>query len=147
MLSHFSRVRLFVMLWTVQPARLLCLWDSPGKNTGMGLPFLSPGDLPDPGIEPWSPPLWAHSLLSGEVPLFLYLTEFLDGSEKSFRVRNIWVTFPVFCLFLIVGVTLNKLLYFLTLHFLIYQMGFCEKLNTELNDANSLASATSLAHH
>ena len=28
------------------------------------LPFLSPGDLPDPGIEPWSPALWAHSLLS-----------------------------------------------------------------------------------
>ena len=30
--------------------------DSPGKNTG-GLPFPSPGDLPDPGIEPRSPAL------------------------------------------------------------------------------------------
>ena len=27
-----------------------------------GLPFLSPGDLPDPGIEPESPALQAHSL-------------------------------------------------------------------------------------
>ena len=49
---------------------------------------------------------------TGEVPLLLYLTEILDGSEKSFRVRKIWVTFPVFCLFLIAGITLNKLLYF-----------------------------------
>ena len=28
---------------------------SPGKNTGVGCHFLSPGDLPDPGIEPRSP--------------------------------------------------------------------------------------------
>ena len=27
-----------------------------------GLPFPSPGDLPDPGIEPWSPSLQADSL-------------------------------------------------------------------------------------
>ena len=30
----------------------------------MGLPFPSPGDLTDPGIEPWSPVLQADSLLS-----------------------------------------------------------------------------------
>ena len=29
---------------------LLCLWNSPGKNTGVGCP--SPGNLPDPGIHP-----------------------------------------------------------------------------------------------
>ena len=29
-----------------------------------GLPFPSPGDLPDPGIEPRSPALQANSLLS-----------------------------------------------------------------------------------
>ena len=40
-------------LWSygLWPARLLCPWDSPGKNTGM-LPFPSPGHLPDPRIEP-----------------------------------------------------------------------------------------------
>ena len=32
MLSHF---RLFATLWT-EPTRLLCPWDSPGKNTGVG---------------------------------------------------------------------------------------------------------------
>ena len=29
-----------------------------------GLPFPSPGDLPDPGIKPGSPALWADALLS-----------------------------------------------------------------------------------
>ena len=36
------------------------LWNSPGKNTGVGSqPFPSPGDLPDPGIELGSPALQA----------------------------------------------------------------------------------------
>ena len=39
----------------LQPARLLCPWDSPGKNTGVGSHFPSPGDLPNPEIEPRSP--------------------------------------------------------------------------------------------
>ena len=38
----------------LQPARLLCPWDSPGKKTGESPPP-PPGDLPDPGIEPTSP--------------------------------------------------------------------------------------------
>ena len=33
----------------------LCPWDFPGKNTGV--PFPSPGDFPDPGLEPISPAL------------------------------------------------------------------------------------------
>ena len=33
------------------------LWDFPGKNTGVGCHSPSPGDLPDPGIEPMSPAL------------------------------------------------------------------------------------------
>ena len=40
--SCFSRVRLFVTLCTVA-ARLLCRWDSPGKNTGVGCHFLLQG--------------------------------------------------------------------------------------------------------
>ena len=35
-----------------QPTRFHHPWDSPGKS---GLPFPSPEDLPDPGIEPGSP--------------------------------------------------------------------------------------------
>jgi len=33
-----------------QPARLLCPWDSPGKNSGVPCP--PPGDSPNPEIEP-----------------------------------------------------------------------------------------------
>ena len=38
--------------------------DSPGKNYWSGLPCPSPGDLPNPGIEPMSPALQADSLPS-----------------------------------------------------------------------------------
>ena len=47
----------------LQPARLLCPWDSPGKNTGVDLPFPPPGDFSDPGIKPTSP---ASPALAGE---------------------------------------------------------------------------------
>ena len=33
---------------------LLCPWDSPGKNTGVGCPYPPPQDLPNPGIKPMS---------------------------------------------------------------------------------------------
>jgi len=38
--------------------------DFPGKNAGVDLPFPSPGDLPNPGIEPGSPTLRADALPS-----------------------------------------------------------------------------------
>ena len=50
MLCCFSHVRLFVMLWTVEPAWLLCPWNSPGKNTATP----SSRDLPNSGIQPVS---------------------------------------------------------------------------------------------
>ena len=37
------------------------LGDSPGKNPGVSGHALLPGDLPNPGIEPRSPPLQADS--------------------------------------------------------------------------------------
>ena len=42
-----SSVWLFVTLWTRQA---LCLWDSPGKNTGMGCRFLLHGIFPAQGL-------------------------------------------------------------------------------------------------
>ena len=36
--------------WTAQPARHLCPWYFPGKNTGVE-PFPLPEDLPDTGME------------------------------------------------------------------------------------------------
>ena len=48
MLSCFSRVPLFMTLWTV-PAGLLCPRDSPGKNTGVGCHSLFQGIFPTQG--------------------------------------------------------------------------------------------------
>ena len=59
LLSHFSRVRLFVTPWTVAYQAL----PSMGFSRS-GLPFPSPGDLPNPGIKPRSPSLQADSLPS-----------------------------------------------------------------------------------
>ena len=36
----------FLWLHGLQPARLLCLWDFPGKNTGVGCHFLLQGIFP-----------------------------------------------------------------------------------------------------
>ena len=45
-------------------ARLHCLWNSTGENTAVGSCCPFPGDLPNPGIELWSPALQADSLPS-----------------------------------------------------------------------------------
>ena len=44
--------------------RLLCPWDSPGQGYWSGLPFSSPGNLPNRGIKSGSPALQAVSLPS-----------------------------------------------------------------------------------
>jgi len=55
MLSHFSRVRPFVIPWTVAH-QLLCPWDSPGKNTEVGChAFLLQGIFP---TQRSNPSLW-----------------------------------------------------------------------------------------
>ena len=54
MLSRFSRVQLFATLWTVARQVPLSMGFS-RQEYWSGLPFLPPGDLPDPGIEPLSP--------------------------------------------------------------------------------------------
>ena len=49
------------------PARLLCPWDSPGKNTGVVCHFLlqrGTQGSPNPEIETWLPTLQPDSLLS-----------------------------------------------------------------------------------
>ena len=53
-LSRFSRVQFFVTLWTVNHQTPLSMGFS-RQEYWSGLPFSSPGDLPNPGIEPVSP--------------------------------------------------------------------------------------------
>ena len=47
-----------------QPSRLLCPWNSPDKNTGVGSHSLLQGIFLDPGIKAKPPTLQADSLLS-----------------------------------------------------------------------------------
>ena len=60
MLSH---VRLFATPWAVAHQAPPSMGFS-RQEYWSELPFLSPGDLPDPGIEPRSPALWADALTS-----------------------------------------------------------------------------------
>ena len=52
------------------PARLLCPWNFPGKSTGVytSQGDISPGHIPDPGIEPRSQTLYWLSHLNRENP-------------------------------------------------------------------------------
>ena len=65
-----SRVRLFATPWTVAYQAPPSMGFS-RQECWSGLPFPSPGDLPDPGIKPGSPALQADALPSeppGKVP-------------------------------------------------------------------------------
>ena len=71
----FSRVRLFATPWTVAHNAPLSMGFSRQEHWS-GLPLPSPGDLPNPGIEPGSPTLQADSLLSdpSRKPMYPYLS-------------------------------------------------------------------------
>ena len=58
-----SRVRLFATLWAVAYQALPSMGFS-RQEYWSGLPFPSPGDLPDPGIKARSPTLQADTLTS-----------------------------------------------------------------------------------
>ena len=73
-MKSLSRVRLSATLWTVayQPPPSMGF---SRQEYWSGLPFPSPGDLPDPGNEPRSPTLQADALpseLPGKPYLWLY---------------------------------------------------------------------------
>ena len=61
--KSFNRVRLFATPWTVAYQASPSVGFS-RQGYWSGLPFPSPGDLPDPGIKPRSPALRADAVLS-----------------------------------------------------------------------------------
>ena len=87
--SHYVASDSFATSSTV--ARLLCLWDFPGKNTGVCFHFLLQGIFPTPGIEPLSPALQADSL-------FFYKLVFLKKFFFNFAIMgvhcNMWHLVP-----------------------------------------------------
>ena len=52
--ESLSHIQLSATPWTVAHTKLLCPWNSPGKNTRVGSLSLLQGDLPDPEIKPRS---------------------------------------------------------------------------------------------
>ena len=60
LVKSLSRVQLFATPWTVTYQAPPTMGFS-RQEYWSGLPFPSPGDLPNPGIEPWSPALQADT--------------------------------------------------------------------------------------
>ena len=84
--KSLSRVRLFATPWTVAYQAPLSMRFS-RQEYWSGLPFPSPGDLPDPGIEPGSPALQADALTSDgrlcEVKDFIYLLSAVSPAPRK----------------------------------------------------------------
>ena len=80
-LSRFSCVWLFATPWT-DSAKLLCPWDSPGKNTGVGYPALLQGIFQPRGQNRVS----CHSCLTGG-----FSTAEPPGKTKIKKTRYILV--------------------------------------------------------
>ena len=106
--KSLSRVRLFVTPWTVAYQAPLSMGFS-RQQYWSGFPFLYPGDLPNPGIKPWSPALQTDALLSetpGKSLYSLYMPinlgeavfpviSLLEGSKKSFLFLAVGKMKPV----------------------------------------------------
>ena len=96
--QSLSRVQLFATPWTI-PARLLCSWNSPGKNTGVGCHSCLQGIFPTRDWT-WSPTLQADSLPS-ELPgkpwgwlvslfLFLLIIQWLHAKINNLYTDKYW---------------------------------------------------------
>ena len=85
LLSHFSRVQLFVTLWTIAHQAPLSMGFSRQEYWSV-LPCPPPGDLPDPGMEPVSPAL-AGGLFTTWASLVAQMVKNLPA------IRETWVRF------------------------------------------------------
>ena len=94
--KSLSRVWLFVTPWTVayQAPQSMELFR---QEYWSGLPFPSPGDLPNPGIEPRSPALqrvghdWATELNSRTAGRHFTVCATREGPAKDCRAYNVLV--------------------------------------------------------
>ena len=95
-LSCFSHVWLFVTPWTIATG-LLCPWDSPGKNTGVGCHALLQGILPIQGSSPLllcllhcRQILWEGRCTRGEMDLVLITTSLRGCEPKTGKLPLKW---------------------------------------------------------
>ena len=83
----------------LQPVRLFCPWDFPGKNTGVGCHFLLHRIFPDPGIELTSPAL-AGRFFTTEPPGKPYCTPLLYFSRYCTVRLSVFIFVFVFVYYL-----------------------------------------------
>ena len=81
--GRFSHVWVFAVLWTVTHQVPLSMGFS-RQEYWSGLPFPPPGDLPNPGIEPWS-----HVSCIGS--WVLYHERHLGSPEYNLPLGNYWI--------------------------------------------------------
>ena len=95
--KSLSRVRLFATPWTVA-YQVPSSMGSSRQEYWSGLLFLSPGDLPNPGIEPGSPAFQADALTSeppgSKSPSHMWRIR-LGIHEGYFQVLSSWPLFHI----------------------------------------------------
>ena len=89
LLSRFSRVRLCATPWTAAYQAPPSLGFSRQEHWS-GLPFPSPGDLPDPGIEPMSPALAGRFFTTNATWEVQYLCTDCVQTAVGAKVGNKW---------------------------------------------------------
>ena len=87
-LSHFSRVQLFVILWTLTHQAPLSM-GFPRQEYWHGFPFPTPEDFPDPEIEPAS---LMSSALAGR---FLTISTTWEA-QKTMDIYSSTMSFIIF---------------------------------------------------
>ena len=85
--SKSKSVSCSVVSYLLQPhwlllSRLLRPWNSPGKNTGVGTSFSSPGDLPGPGLFMVFDDIWSLNIIQ---KIFMLMT--LPPSSNSYNFQ------------------------------------------------------------
>ena len=88
-MKSLSHVQLFANPWTVAYQASLSMGFS-RQECWSGLPFPSPGDLPDPGIEPRSPALQADALPSE--PILVWTASQNTRVDCYFLLQGILLT-------------------------------------------------------
>ena len=94
--KSLSHVRLFVTPWTVAYQAPLTMGFS-RQAYWSGLPFPSPGDLPNPGIEPASSSLEADALTSTNKQVNKLLYHFKKPLKKDSEWVKVAQSCPTFC--------------------------------------------------
>ena len=83
-MKSLSRVRLFAIPWTVAYQAPPSMGFS-RQQYWSGLPFPSPGDLPNPGIDPGSPSFQADALTSEPLMWKSYINVPLSRKQSDLK--------------------------------------------------------------